>query len=693
VTKRGRTTPAAPARHGSQEASKEAAKEVAQPVQRPSDSASAAAAGRSRLDALLDKLPFAGLIVAGLFSLRRLDDFDTWWHLASGRWIAQHRQVPHTDVLSYTVPQNEWINLQWLYDLLLYWVWLLGGADALILASVACFVGTFVLLAKHLRRYVGPVATTLLIGWVATTVNERFLIRPEMASFPLLAALQWHLAKGRDQPQKLWWLAVLMLIWVNMHSLFILGIGAIVCTIGAALIAELPILPAAWRRDAAWPAPARAALLRWGGIAIAVTLVNPYLLRALLFPVELMSRIDGSSPVYSAIGEFRAPFSGYFLTFAIGSYQAFFFAAIGLAVVAGALRATAPTPRRGSVEHERFDIGALVFAAALAYLSVLARRNIGVFAIGAVPFVGACLGIVLARLPKSWTALSSVPVRAAAAATFLAATGISAGVVSNHWYAMTGETHEFGLGQFESNFHERANEFFREQKLSGPTYNDMTAGGYLTWDDPSGKGVYVDGRLEVYDTPFFGAYLGNISNIEAWRKDAASRGIQTATIFHRWGNRHGLIRALTGTSDWRLVYFDETVAMFAKLGSNDDAIGNSRQAFTTTWRPRTEAELSSPVRTWSWQWSVDRYTGQLAYARLLETLGERQGALRWYEAALELGLPPEFEVGTRQRAAQYRAQSGELAQARVHLEKALETDPDDAETRGMLARLDSLQKK
>src|SRR4030095_14362503 len=69
---------------------------------------------------LLLGLPLAALIVVAAFALRRLDDFDTWWHLASRRWIAQHHAIPYTDVLSYTVPTNEWINLQWLYDLLLY---------------------------------------------------------------------------------------------------------------------------------------------------------------------------------------------------------------------------------------------------------------------------------------------------------------------------------------------------------------------------------------------------------------------------------------------------------------------------------------------------------------------------------------------------------------------------------------------
>lgn len=642
---------------------------------------------------LTSLLPAFGLVVVALFSLRRLDDFDTWWHLASGRWIAQHASVPHTDVLSFTVPQNEWINLQWLYDLLLYLFWTAGGVSLLVIVSAACFVATFAILARHLGRFAGSITTTLLLVWVAMTVNERFLIRPEMASFPLLAAVQLVLTDGRTSPARLRWLVPLMLVWANTHSLFILGLGAIACTIAASFAAEIPLLPAGWRRDSAWPAAARRELLKWGAAALAATLVNPYLLRALLFPFELMSRIDGSSPVYGVIGEFRPPFSGYFPTFAIGSYQAFVFTAAGLAVAAGLVRAFAKSPARGEeMPREGFDLGALVFAVALGYLSLLARRNVGIFAIGALPFVGACAGILVSRLPRPLLDARGPAVRAMTAALLGAMAVVAAMVVSNRWYAATGETHEFGLGVLEVNFQPRAVEFFREQKLPGPLFNDMTAGGYLTWDDPTGRGVYVDGRLEVYDTPFFGAYLDSLGNYPAWKKDADARGIQSVMLFHRWGNRQTFMRMLMSSREWTLVYYDETAATLVRTAGNEAVIAAARQAFAEKWRPRTEQVLSGPTQTASWQWAIDRYTAQMAYAVALETVGDPKSALRWLEAAVQTGLPRFFAIDTHRRIAQYYAGSGQYAQSRVNLEKALALDPSDETTRSMMARLDEISR-
>jgi hypothetical protein len=651
-------------------------------------------AGPTRFGAWFDKLlpwlPLAALIVVAAFSLRRLDDFDTWWHLASGRWIAQHHAVPHHDVLSFTVPGNEWVNLQWLYDLLLYALWSVAGPSALVIASAACFVATFALLARHILRHVGPVAATVLLIWTAASVNERFVIRPEMASFPLLAAVQLVLAAARAHPARLRWLVPLMILWANVHALFILGVAAIAAAIGGALIVETPILPEGWRRDSAWPEDARRALLRWGAAAIAATIVNPYALRALVFPLELMTRINGSNSVYTTtIGEFHRTFSAYFPTFALRSYQAFIFAAAGLAVVAGWLRATSPrsTPRAASDDRGRFDVGVLAFSAALAWLSFLARRNIGIFTVGAVPFAGATLGIVLGRAPKAWAATDATR-RAGGIAVLAGALALSILGVTNRWYAMRGEAHEFGLGVFEPNFQTRATQFFREQKLPGPIYNDMNLGGYLAWDDPSGKGVYIDGRLEVYDTPFFTRHVNHFSDFASWKRETQERGIQTVMLYHRMSSAQSFIRAVDATGDWARVYDDETAVIFVKAAGNAELIGAARDAFTKTWLARNEAALTAPLRTHRWQWGVERYTAQIAYARVLEVIGDIKEAGRWFEVAIAGGLPPAIELGARRDAAECLLYLGDLARARVHLVRALELDPASETARAALRRLD-----
>ncbi|MFN2425559.1 MAG: tetratricopeptide repeat protein [Candidatus Binatia bacterium] len=169
-------------------------------------------------------------------------------------------------------------------------------------------------------------------------------------------------------------------------------------------------------------------------------------------------------------------------------------------------------------------------------------------------------------------------------------------------------------------------------------------------------------------------------------------GIQSVMVFHRWGNRHGFLRALSSLPEWRLVYFDETVTIHVRASEHAEVVAAAREAFTKTWRAKTEQVLSGPRSTYPWQWGIDRYTAILAYSRILETLGEPQGVLPWLEKAIAGGLPPNHEVETRQRAAQYLATSGQYAQARVHLEKAAAVDPSSESTRSMLGKLDALSR-
>ena len=119
-----------------------------------------------------------------------------------------------------------------------------------------------------------------------------------------------------------------MLVWVNCHSLFIIGLFSIGCAVAGALVAYAPLVPAGWRSASRWQTSALRRLLVAAAAAAAVTILNPYWLDGVLFPLKLLSRIDGSNTAFRAIGEFRGPWSGYFTTFSIGAYQSFFIASV-----------------------------------------------------------------------------------------------------------------------------------------------------------------------------------------------------------------------------------------------------------------------------------------------------------------------------------------------------------------------------
>ncbi|MDH3741955.1 MAG: hypothetical protein OER56_10195, partial [Hyphomicrobiales bacterium] len=68
---------------------------------------------------------FTGLLIATNFAL--LQDGDTFWHVATGRWIAENMAVPRTDVFSHTHSGEVWLAKEWLSQLFLYLAYAAGG--------------------------------------------------------------------------------------------------------------------------------------------------------------------------------------------------------------------------------------------------------------------------------------------------------------------------------------------------------------------------------------------------------------------------------------------------------------------------------------------------------------------------------------------------------------------------------------
>lgn len=555
----------------------------------------------SRLHALL---PWAVVGLAAAFVFRRLDDPDTFWHLAAGRWIAEHGAVPRHDTLSYTATERAWVNLQWLWDLALYGLWRVGGATALVLSATALVAGTFALLVVQLRRRLGPLATAGLAAWVLLAAQDRFAVRPELVSFLLLEVVLWLLGTMREsEGRRLWLLAPLMLVWVNVHALFAVGLFAIAATAVAA--AGLP--PAVRRR-----------LWVCLGVACVATLANPYFLKGALFPLELLSRLAGS-PWFAAIGELRSPFTVWFPDLTIGAFQLLFLAG-------SALAATAVLRRGGFALAE-----CLVFTG-LAVLAAVAYRNAALFALGAAPFMATWLAASRDLLPAIRAPRGAIVANVAAAAIAgLLACGFWF-VTGNRYYRADGRTHEFGAGILEGSLPQKAAEFVDEFDLPGPLYNDLHAGGYLAWARPNGDRVFIDGRLEVYDD-FYADYSTALVDSARWSRQAERFAFQTVVLFHRWSNRHPLIGWLARNPEWALVYFDETAVVFVRARGHDAEIARARAAFGDRYQ-ETLARLERPTARWIYP--VGRVTSWRALGALFQTLGEPARAADCYRAALAL---------------------------------------------------------
>ena len=121
-----------------------------------------------------------------------LSDGDSWWHLAAGKWILAHQQVPSTDPFSHSRPGAPWHPQEWLSEVLMWltfsrWGWEgLVGLAALLAGSAAA------IFCYYVQRSLPPVAAMAVTIVVALCLMPSAWVRPHLMVLPFL--LLWLIA-------------------------------------------------------------------------------------------------------------------------------------------------------------------------------------------------------------------------------------------------------------------------------------------------------------------------------------------------------------------------------------------------------------------------------------------------------------------------------------------------------------------
>lgn len=633
--------------------------------------------GTSALVALL----FAAVAA---FAIRRLDDPDTWWHLAGGRYIATHGAVPMHDVFSYTAATRPWTDLQWLFDLALFGVYQLGGVAALILATAVLALLTFAILLL-VTRHCGWVPATVALTLALLASQDRFVPRPEMLSFVLVAGYLALLEAYPGNRNWIWLILPLQVLWVNVHGVFVVGLILVGSYASGRTLATL--LRRGTDRASAHGALARGALARlWavaGGAGV-LCLANPYGVGGALFPFTLLTRISTEKGLYDNIGEFQPPFQGT-MTPVLWCY-----------VLLMAIPAASFLLRWRVLRLDRL----LAWGAFLA-LSLMARRNMGFFALVAAPPAADALaavgGWIVAR--RRWGAWARSGRAVVAAALGLALAGLIFVVVTNRLFWWMEESRQFGLGMSLIDAPIGAADFVERHDITGRMFNDLQSGGYLIWRGAPARPVFIDGRLEVYDEGFFARYRRALSVPASFDSLAEEYAFDYIILFHAWENRWPLISYLTNSEDWALAYVDATGVVFirnrventplARMVAPELArqLGHDGAAAPAQAAPRSAAPRSTAPRgiasSW-WQalvWPLQAAQGHQQKGTILCVLGQYAAAVREFEAALR--ARPDFSAAWF-RLGYARWALGDHNAARAEWRRALELDPGNEAARAAL---------
>lgn len=212
------------------------------------------------------------LLAIPLLAVFPLRNNDLWWHLASGRLIVQTGGLPVGDPFSFTGFMGDWIDNQWLSQLIFYGVWRLGGNLGLVVFRAALYLVIFVQVRSLLRRsrqssaflWAAVIGIALSYGWWELRPSVFSII----GSLAVLQVLERVRRTGRDYVA----LPIIFLAWASLHPGFLFGL----CVLAGSVVAAFAerFLPD-WRRWTTRPEVPRR-LATWGVASFAATLANPY---------------------------------------------------------------------------------------------------------------------------------------------------------------------------------------------------------------------------------------------------------------------------------------------------------------------------------------------------------------------------------------------------------------------------------
>src|SRR5262245_29105158 len=99
-----------------------------------------------------------------------LNDPDVFWHIKTGEWIITNHTFPRVDVFSYTAAGQEWIDQEWLAQVIYALTYRAGGWIAIDVLAAALVATTFTIVFSRLKvNFFWALLITTGAFWFAST--------------------------------------------------------------------------------------------------------------------------------------------------------------------------------------------------------------------------------------------------------------------------------------------------------------------------------------------------------------------------------------------------------------------------------------------------------------------------------------------------------------------------------------------
>lgn len=448
---------------------------------------------------------------------RLLGDPDTFFHIAAGDWIWEHRSVPITDPFSFTMPSAPWVAHEWVAELLLAGAFNALGWVGVLALTAAAITATYFVLARFLGSIL-PVAAMLLgIASSFLLASPRFLARPHVLSMPILVAWTISLERSRmtGRPPS-YFLLPLMTLWANLHGSFVIGL-ALLGIYGIDAVIATPD----WHRR-------RRVVQSWSVFligAIVAALLTPYGIEGPLLAFRLSNQ------------DFSLAFVNEWHSADFSQFQALEFWLLGLLILGFTLRLRVPLLK-------------LLLLLGLVHLALAHRRHTELLAL---------IGPILLAEPlkqamgdnASRHSGAPVPLRF----YVLGAAAIAIATGATLWHGIIRDNHRTEPAE--------ALTAATAAGVTGPVLNAYDFGGYLIF---SRIAPFVDGRIDLYGDSFIHDYADAVSA----KGDALA---QTLERYHiGWTLLQPEMKAVSALDHlpgWERVYADENAVVHRRRANSE----------------------------------------------------------------------------------------------------------------------------
>ena len=466
--------------------------------------------------------------------MARALDTDLWWHLRAGAYMVQTHAVPTRDFLSFTLNGHAWTDFEWLSELIMYGIYRATGTWGLQAAFMVIIVATFLLTyVRTTRMGVGWVPALAVLAAAFVASSTLLGARPQIFTLLMLAIYGLLLDTFRRTKNRkiLFVFPALMVVWVNLHGGFVLGIALLAITLAGQWLNTRAKLPDALSGDDLW------ALLAMLGATISSTILNPAGVTEVVYPLKWLTPSMWSNVITEwASTNFHQP------TMMI--FELLVLLLVGSAIVA----------------RPRLNFVHILLILAFTHLAISQIRNVAVWCVLISPIAALYFDQALNVLAAQFQVRARQS-RASASAgkinvTLLGVIVCMYGVVGVRMLQPSLLRH-YARVEFPA----AAITYLQDHRMSPNIFASYAWGGYVTWTLYPHYRDFIDGRANtLFDTKVLSAYLGIYDASQHWRPLLNRYHVDEVLV----EPAAPIAQVLAADDAWKCVFHDPQAVLYAR---------------------------------------------------------------------------------------------------------------------------------